>query len=825
MARSPFGGVAYNARGRRSGAVGPISSKGGGSAPGSFIITNVSQTAGRAAGGSVITVTTNGVSGTPTSTLGTVGSITATTFQITTNAHAAGVVSWQATNGNGQLSAVESFDYLAAPVVSSIVPNNGPQTLTISVAITCTNLPPAGTGLTPSATVGGQALTGVTWNSATNTLSGTVPAGSVSGNVVVTVDTVASTGGTNLWTANPPPTDLSATNVGTTGGTGTITGANFVSGCTALAVINGTPTSLTITFVNSMELIYALATGTYTAGTWPLEVTNPDGQSDTESIFVISTNQTPSTLFGANLKIQGIASTAVVSAGYVVSVPDSSGNGNAVTALAVGASQPSYNAASSTFSQHKPSITFDGSTQGLGAVASLGLSGSGTLTFYAGVVLNGLSGIATVLYYNDAGAELSLDYTSTGIAEAQYAYTSHARGVVASLNAPTCVVAAFTSGSPGSLSISQDNQPAATTSTAVTNVTDNRLFSVGVRNNGTNSAFGSIEICEFGVVNRAITLSEQAALVQYLNLTYGVNAPPTIAGITPLAPSTAGATARIGGTGFLVGATVTVAGIGTFTPTTVTATYLDVTFGSIAAGIYDVTVLNPDGLDDTATNALVVSNSTPLQAWQGLAGTTCIGCYIPASAADVSSWADQSFLGNALVQGTPANQPTFTASDPNFNGAPSLSGFNGTSTVLATAGNQNIDGGAGGLWIFAVIHQSATGSLYGLATNTQAMYVNLDNGIPNVRDRSFTNAIVWGSAISGTKLIEGGIDASGNENLSVSNAAQVTGAGLAAGAGGQKLLCGSYFHGSFAFFAAFNTAPTTALRAALETYAQTLGAT
>jgi hypothetical protein len=38
----------------------------------------------------------------------------------------------------------------------------------------------------------------------------------------------------------------------------------------------------------------------------------------------------------------------------------------------------------------------------------------------------------------------------------------------------------------------------------------------------------------------------------------------------------------------------------------------------------------------------------------------------------VSSWADQSGNGNSFVQATSANQPAYTASDPQYNGKPSL---------------------------------------------------------------------------------------------------------------------------------------------------------
>lgn len=81
--------------------------------PASFAITGVSANVGSIAGGDVITVTATGIFGTPTSTLGVVSAITATTFAITTNSHAAGAFSWTVTNGNGLVSATQTFTYSA----------------------------------------------------------------------------------------------------------------------------------------------------------------------------------------------------------------------------------------------------------------------------------------------------------------------------------------------------------------------------------------------------------------------------------------------------------------------------------------------------------------------------------------------------------------------------------------------------------------------------------------------------------------------------------------------------------------------------------------
>jgi lysophospholipase L1-like esterase len=82
-------------------------------APPSFAIVSFSPGSGPIAGGTVVTVVATGIVGTPTSTLGAVSGVTSGGFTITTSAHAAGVVSWTATNGNAVVSSPQSFTYTA----------------------------------------------------------------------------------------------------------------------------------------------------------------------------------------------------------------------------------------------------------------------------------------------------------------------------------------------------------------------------------------------------------------------------------------------------------------------------------------------------------------------------------------------------------------------------------------------------------------------------------------------------------------------------------------------------------------------------------------
>lgn len=71
---------------------------------------------------------------------------------------------------------------------------------------------------------------------------------------------------------------------------------------------------------------------------------------------------------------------------------------------------------------------------------------------------------------------------------------------------------------------------------------------------------------------------------------------------------------------------------------------------------------------------------------------------------DVSAWANQGTLGGSFDQGTPANQPLFTASDANLNGQPSVT-FTGAnsdrlvSSLAASAWNFLHDGTGATLFV------------------------------------------------------------------------------------------------------------------------------
>ncbi|NHQ93027.1 autotransporter domain-containing protein, partial [Janthinobacterium lividum] len=246
-------------------------------------VTSISPTAGPATGGSTVTITGTGFSGT---TAVTFGATAATGFavnsatQITATAPAGtGTVDVRVTTtgGTSATSAADQFTYVAKPVVSSISPTSGTTAGGTTVIIT-------GTGFsgTTAVTFGATAANGFTVNSATQ-ITATAPAGSAG-----TVDVrVTSAGGTSNTSANdqftyvaaPAVTSISPTSGPATGGTTvTITGTGF-SGTTAVTFGATAATGFT---VNSATQITATAPAG-SSGTVDVRVTTSGGTSATSA--------------------------------------------------------------------------------------------------------------------------------------------------------------------------------------------------------------------------------------------------------------------------------------------------------------------------------------------------------------------------------------------------------------------------------------------------------------------------------------------------------------------------------------------------------------
>jgi hypothetical protein len=250
-------------------------------------LTSVSPTSGPIQGGITITFTgTNFVSGATITIGGTpmtgVTFVSSTTLRATAPWGNAGQKTVVVTNPNGQSATlVNAYTYgtptTPAPTLTSISPLTGPTTGGTVVTMNGSNFV---SGMT--ATIGGTAMTAVTYVSATQ-IRATTPAGTAGAKTIVVTSGSQSATLANAFTytapATPGPTltSVSPTSGPIQGGnTITMTGTNFVSGATI--TIGGTPMT-GVTFVSATQLRATAPWGS--AGQKTIVVTNPNGQTAT----------------------------------------------------------------------------------------------------------------------------------------------------------------------------------------------------------------------------------------------------------------------------------------------------------------------------------------------------------------------------------------------------------------------------------------------------------------------------------------------------------------------------------------------------------------
>ncbi|WP_198511193.1 putative Ig domain-containing protein [Janthinobacterium sp. 67] len=245
-------------------------------------VTSISPTAGPTAGGTSVTITGTGLTGTTAVTFGATAATgftvnSATQITATAPAGSAGTVNVRVTTtgGTSATSAANQYTYVATPTVTSISPTAGPSTGGTTVTITGSNF-----SGTTAVTFGATAATGFTVNSATQ-ITATAPSGT--GTVDVRVTTTGGTSATSAadqftYVGAPVVSGISPTSGTTAGGaTVIITGTGF-SGTTAVTFGATAATGFT---VNSATQITATApSGT---GTVDVRVTTTGGTSATSA--------------------------------------------------------------------------------------------------------------------------------------------------------------------------------------------------------------------------------------------------------------------------------------------------------------------------------------------------------------------------------------------------------------------------------------------------------------------------------------------------------------------------------------------------------------
>ncbi len=244
-------------------------------APPRPVVTSLSQPSGPAAGGTTVTITGSGFTGTTAVTFGS----RATTYTVTSDTEitatvpaGTGTVDVSVT-GPGGTSATGSADryrYFGAPTVTGISPSAAPATGGRVVTIT-------GTGFTAFTWVSfnGRIATGVTQLSAT-AVTAIVPPGSGAVNVsVFTAGGFSPPTPANLFTyLSPPAVTLVSPNSGRTSGGSAVT--VFGTGLTGATAVTFGSTPATYAVVSSTQLVATAPPGT---GTVDVTVTTPTGTS------------------------------------------------------------------------------------------------------------------------------------------------------------------------------------------------------------------------------------------------------------------------------------------------------------------------------------------------------------------------------------------------------------------------------------------------------------------------------------------------------------------------------------------------------------------
>ena len=257
---------------------------------------------GPVGGGTLVTITGTGF--TPGSTVSVDGSAPVTptgistdgtTLTFTTPAHVAGAVPVTVTNASGT-SAPLTYTYVAAPaaapVLTSLDPDQGPVGGGTAVTIT-------GTGFTPGSTVsvdGSAPITPTSVSTDGTTLTFTTPA-HVAGAVPVTVTTASGTSAPLTYTyvaapaGSPVLTSLDPDQGPVAGGTVvTITGTGFTPGST-VSVDGSAP--ITPTAVSTDGTTITFTTPAHVAGAVPVTVTNGSGTSAPLTYTYVGVGVTP----------------------------------------------------------------------------------------------------------------------------------------------------------------------------------------------------------------------------------------------------------------------------------------------------------------------------------------------------------------------------------------------------------------------------------------------------------------------------------------------------------------------------------------------------
>lgn len=287
-----------------------------------------------------------------------------------------------------------------------------------------------------------------------------------------------------------------------------------------------------------------------------------------------------------------------------------------------------------------------------------------------------------------------------------------------------------------------------------------------------------------GVGSLTASLTVDGVAAVHANAFTG-NPPPHLDNATTV--PTTGGQSRVMGNTLIAGCTCTIAGV-SVPVTFVSSTQIDVDAPAHAAATVSISVTNPDGQVSTMPHGFTYSNT---QTPDVILTTTLVGWYradTTTGSAPVTSWNDKSGTGNNLpATGT----PTVNASDPNWNGEPSIS-LNG-STDLFSIATFNLAGGTS-FFAYAFFRQTGaapTEATIAMLNITNVLEFRLHSGAPEVGKN--TETATWGASVNATNCAAYGYatPSGGNMNLGVNvniGSAEVDASGADTHAIGNALL-------------------------------------
>jgi hypothetical protein len=562
-------------------------------------VSAVSPTAGALGGGTIITITGTGFSSGATVALGgaaatSVMVVNGSTITAVTPAHPAGTVSVVVTNTDTQSGSCNCYTYEPAPTVTSITPASGPTAGGTAITI-------AGTGFLTGATVmfGATPATGVTVVSGTliTAITPALPATTVP---VTVTNTDGQMGLLNSgYTFVPPPavSSVAPSSGALAGGTAvTLTGTGFQTGA---KVSFGATAATGVTVVNSTAITATPPANT--AGTVPVVVINPDGQSSIAcNCYTYNPFPTVSSVSPSNGAQGGGANVTVSGTGFL--------NGAKVTfggTAATGVTVVSGTTITVVTPPHVPA-TVD-------VVVTNFDTQSGTCS--ACYTFNTAPAVTSVTPPNGALAGgTAVTITGTGF-----------------LTGPT-----VTFGGTAATAVTFVN---ATTITATTPMHAAGTVNVVVTNTDGQSS---------GTCN-----------------CYTYDPFPTMSSVLPIGGTPSGGTAvTIAGTGFLQGAGVTFGGTAATGVTVVNATTITATTPAHAAGAVSVVVTNADGQSSAPCNCYTYEPAPTVSSVSPNTGPSAGGTAVTISGTGFLSGATVTFGGTAATGVMVVNATTITATTP-----------------------------------------------------------------------------------------------------------------------------------------------------------------